>query len=210
MRATRTRLLAAIAAGGTAAALVLAPMSTAQAAAATLTINVGSGGAVHGFVLEGMRFGAPNQISVHRGDMLTFNFQGFHTATLIPKGVGADDWRMDHTGPGGDYSLIQSDADDPQPAFELNKAVLFPSAQNCGTTTAPCTYNGTIGRELWRAARCADVQRDRRRDPGLDVLGALHRPLDDADAGERRAGRHGDHDTGADHGQRVGDQRAAA
>jgi plastocyanin len=97
---------------------------------------------VHGFVLEGMRFGAPDQISVHRGDTLTFNFQGFHTATLIPKGVGADDWRMDHTGPGGDYALIQSDADDPQPAFELNKNVLFPSAQNCGTAATPCGYNG--------------------------------------------------------------------
>jgi plastocyanin len=142
VKATRTRLMAAMAAGGTAAALVLAPVTTAQAAATALTINVGSGGAVHGFVLEGMRFGAPDSISVHRGDTLTFNFEGFHTATLIPKGIGADDWRMDHTGPGGDYSLIKSDADDPQPAFELNKAVLFPSAQNCGTATAPCNYNG--------------------------------------------------------------------
>ena len=49
---------------------------------------------------------------------------------------------MDHTGPGGDYALMQSDADDPQPAFEFNKKVLFPSAQNCGTTSAPCSYNG--------------------------------------------------------------------
>ena len=40
------------------------------------------------------------------------SFHTISTATLIPKGIGADDWRMDHTGPGGDYSLIQSDADD--------------------------------------------------------------------------------------------------
>jgi plastocyanin len=142
VRATRTRLMAAMAAGGTAAALVLAPVTTAQAAASTLTINVGSGGAVHGVVLEGMRFGAPDQISVHRGDTLTFNFEGFHTATLIPKGIGADDWRMDHTGPGGDFSLIQPDVDDSPPGFQLNKAVIFPSDPSCGTAAAPCSYNG--------------------------------------------------------------------
>jgi plastocyanin len=129
-------------AGGTTAALVLAPGTGAQAAAATLSINVGSGATVHGVFLEGMRFNAPDTISVHRGDVLTFNFQGFHTATLIPAGVGADDWRMDHTGQGGDYALIQNDTDDPQPAFKFNNAVLSPSAQGCGTTTAPCSYKG--------------------------------------------------------------------
>ncbi len=143
MRAARTRLTAAMLAGGTAAALVLAPTAGAQAAGTALTINVGSGAKVHGVVLEGMRFGAPDTISVHRGDVLTFNFQGFHTATLIPAGVGADDWRLDHTGPGGDYATLQSDADDPPPAFQFNPAVLFPSAQGCGTTSAPCSYKGT-------------------------------------------------------------------
>jgi plastocyanin len=142
VRAARTRLIAAMVAGGTTAAMVLAPVTGAQAAATTLTINVGSGAEVHGVVLEGMRFDAPDTISVHRGDILTFNFEGFHTATLIPAGVGADDWRMDHTGPGGDYALIQNDADDPQPAFEFNTAVLLPSAQGCGTTAAPCSYKG--------------------------------------------------------------------
>jgi plastocyanin len=143
VRAARTRWMAALAAGGTAAALVLAPATGAQAAATTLTINVGSGSTVHGVVLEGMRFGAPDTISVHRGDVLTFNFQGFHTATLIPAGIGAEDWRMDHTGPGGDFALLQNDSHDPPPAFKFNKRVLFPSAPGCGSTTAPCHYNGT-------------------------------------------------------------------
>jgi len=142
VKAARTRLTAALLAGGTTVALVLAPGTGAQAAAATLSINVGSGATVNGVGLEGMRFGAPDNISVHRGDVLTFNFQGFHTATLIPAGIGADDWRMDHTGPGGDYALLQNDADDPQPAFEFNKAVLFPTSQTCGTTSAPCSYKG--------------------------------------------------------------------
>jgi plastocyanin len=134
---------AALLAGGTTATLVLSPVTEAQAAGTALSINVGSGASVHGVVLEGMRFGAPDTISVHRGDVLTFNFEGFHTATLIPAGVGADDWRLDHTGQGGDFALVQNDADDPPPAFEFNKAVLFPSSQGCGTTSAPCSYKGT-------------------------------------------------------------------
>ena len=89
MRAARTRLTAALVAGGTTAALVMAPMTGASAAAATLTINVGSGASVHGVVLEGMRFDAPDTISVHRGDVLTFNFQGFHTANYVAAGVAA-------------------------------------------------------------------------------------------------------------------------
>jgi plastocyanin len=134
---------AALLAGGTAIALVLAPGTGARAAATTLTITVGSGAAVHGVVLEGMRFGAPDTITVHKGDVLTFNFEGFHTATLIPAGVGADDWRLDHTRPGGDFALLQPDADDPQPAFEFNKTALFPTSQTCGTASAPCSYKGT-------------------------------------------------------------------
>ena len=142
MRGTRIRMTAALVAGGTTAALIVAPVTQAQAAAMTLNINAGSGGVVQGVVLEGMRFGAPRTISVHRGDTLTFNFEGFHTATLIPAGVGATDWRLDHTGPGGDHAVLQNDADDPQPAFELNKSVLFPSSPNCGTTSTPCAYKG--------------------------------------------------------------------
>ena len=50
VRAARKRLIAAMVAGGTTAAMVLAPVTGAQAAATTLTINVGSGGTVHGAV----------------------------------------------------------------------------------------------------------------------------------------------------------------
>lgn len=142
VRAARTRLVSACLAGATAAALVLAPTSGAQAAAATLAIKVGGDRVVNGVALEGMKFGAPDTITVHRGDTLAFTFEGFHTATLIPAGVGADDWRLDHTGPGGDYALLQSDTDDPQPAFAFNRSVLFPSSPSCGTTSTPCSYTG--------------------------------------------------------------------
>lgn len=143
MSATRNRWTAAAVAGGTAAALVLAPVTEAQAANSPLAITVGSGAAVNGVVLEGLKFGAPSTVSVHQGDVLTFTFDGFHTATVIPAGIGAADWRLDNTGRAGAFALLQSDTDDPQPAFELNKAVLFPSAPGCGTTSTPCGYDGT-------------------------------------------------------------------
>jgi plastocyanin len=127
-------------AGGTAAALSIVP-TAANAAPSTLTIKVGGDTQVSGVTLEGMRFDAP-ALKVHKGDMLTFDFRGFHTATLIPAGVGADDWRMDHTGRGGDYSLIQPDTDDSPAAFQFNKAVLFPSDPTCGTSANPCAYSG--------------------------------------------------------------------
>ena len=67
MKAARTRLTAALLAGGTTVALVLAPGTGAQAAAATLSINVGSGATVNGVGLEGMRFGGVCTISEGAG-----------------------------------------------------------------------------------------------------------------------------------------------
>jgi len=116
--------------------------TTAHAAAATLSVTVGGDSAVNNVGFEGMRFLAPGTILVHKGDTLTFNFEGFHTATLIPAGVGADDWRADNAaGVTSEYSLVQPDADDGASQFRLNPKAVFPSDPSCGTTT-PCTYDG--------------------------------------------------------------------
>jgi len=138
-----TRLLLA---AGTVAVMVggsvVAMTSTAGAAGgATLTVGVGGDTTVHGVGFEGMRFDAPT-LTVHKGDTLNFQFQGFHTATLIPAGVNATDWRAANQGPGGAFALIQPDLDDSPPAFEFNKAVLFPSDGTCGTSGNPCAYDG--------------------------------------------------------------------
>ena len=116
--------------------------STAHAAAATLSVQVGGDSAVSGVAFEGMRFGMPGNMTVHKGDTIVFNFDGFHTATLIPAGVGAEDWRMDNTGPGGQFSLITPDSDDSPAGFLFNTAALFPSDPSCGTSSNPCAYNG--------------------------------------------------------------------
>jgi plastocyanin len=126
----------------TAVAVSVVP-TAAHAAAATLSVQVGGDSTVNGVVLEGMRFLAPSSMTVHKGDTINFDFRGFHTATLIPAGVGAEDWRMDHTGPGGDFSLIQPDSDDTPAAFQLNKAVLFPTDPSCGAGSNPCAYSGS-------------------------------------------------------------------
>jgi plastocyanin len=127
---------------GTAVAATIVP-SAASASPTVLTIKVGGDTQVSHVTFEGMRFDAPTNITVHKGDTLNFDFRGFHTATLLPAGVGADDWRMDHQGKGGDFSLVQPDTDDSPPAFQFNKAALFPSDPSCGTPQQPCSYDGS-------------------------------------------------------------------
>jgi plastocyanin len=140
---TRRWVSAALAAGVT-VALAMVP-TTADAAPATVNVQVGGGdGPVRGVVFEGMRFFAPPTFTVHQGDTINFGFAGFHTATILPAGVGAEDWRADHTGPGGDYSLIKPDTDGLTPAFEFNQQALFPTDPNCGTTVTPCPYDGSL------------------------------------------------------------------
>lgn len=128
-------------AAATTVAMALVP-STAHAAATTLSVQVGGDSTVSGVAFEGMRFGVPSNMTVHKGDTIVFDFRGFHTATLIPAGVGADDWRMDNTGPSGGYGLIRPDSDDSPAGFVFNNAVLFPSDASCGTTSNPCAYDG--------------------------------------------------------------------
>jgi plastocyanin len=141
----RTRRLAALALAGsaaTAAALTVVPATVAHAAAQTITVDVGGDSTVSGVGFEAMSFYAPPNLSVHKGDTINFVFKGFHTATLIPTGVGAEDWRADNTGPGGAYALIQPDSDDTPAAFAFNNRALFPTDPTCGTTGNPCTYTG--------------------------------------------------------------------
>ena len=65
------------------------------------------------------------------------------TLTLIPAGVGAEDWRMDNTGPGGGFGLINPDSDDSPAGFVFNNQVLFPSDPSCGASSNPCAYDGS-------------------------------------------------------------------
>lgn len=144
MRITRWGGLAV--AGATMAAMSamsVVPLTTAHAAAQTLSVQVGGDSVVNGTAFEGMRFLSPGTLIVNKGDTIAFTFAGFHTATLLPANVGADDWVADNaTGLGSPYGLVQVDSDDTG-MFQVNPKVAFPSDPTCGTTTTPCTYDGT-------------------------------------------------------------------
>lgn len=140
----RTKRWASLAlAGGTMAAALTISTTSANAAAATINVNVGGDAEVSGVIFEGMRFLAPAGFTVHKGDTVNFVFQGFHTATLLPVGENPIDWRAEHQAPlSGDYTLVVPDSDDGPTQFMLNNAAVLPSDPNCGTTTTPCAYDG--------------------------------------------------------------------
>ena len=91
-----------------------------------------------------MRFQAPDTISIHSGDRLTFDFQGFHTATLLPSGVGADDWMDDNAGGSGSHSFAHTDPDDGTGEYKDNFGfIVTPTDPNCGRgDQAPCNFTG--------------------------------------------------------------------
>ena len=104
---------------------------------------------------ESMRFLAPT-LNVHKGDTLTFDFAGFHTAALLPVGADALTFRAGNTGGvGKPYSIFIPDPDDTtaegatadKPALKLNPAAAFTSIggapDTCGATDDPCLYDGS-------------------------------------------------------------------
>lgn len=103
---------------------------------------------------ESMRFLA-NTLKVHKGDTLTFDFAGFHTASLLPTDTDWLTFRQDNAGGvGRAYSVFVPDPDDSteegapadKPAVKINNAVAFPSIDGapvtCGATDDPCSYDG--------------------------------------------------------------------
>lgn len=104
---------------------------------------------------ESMRFLAPT-VNVHEGQILKFDFHGFHTATLLPANADWLAFRGANTGGvGKQFSLLKQDPDDTtaegasadKPAIKNNPIVETPSIgaapASCGTEIAPCTYDGS-------------------------------------------------------------------
>lgn len=137
------RLVAALTLTALAAGLLTAG-PTASAGHAAITVQVGAvlGGAK--LPAESMRFLGPETITVHQGDKITFDFRGFHTATMLPAGVGADDWLADNASVTGPYGFASTDPDDGAGEYKDNfGAVVTPSQQDCGGAGQDaCTYRG--------------------------------------------------------------------
>ncbi|MGZ5372440.1 hypothetical protein, partial [Aeromicrobium sp.] len=87
---------------------------------------------------DGDRFYAP-ALTVHKGDTVTFDFQGFHTATLLPANTDADTWvDANAVGLGKPYSFIVPDPDEGASAVKVNSAAIIPSPLDCGAPANPC------------------------------------------------------------------------
>ncbi|HWC13487.1 MAG TPA: hypothetical protein VG929_02690 [Actinomycetota bacterium] len=101
---------------------------------------------------ESMRFQAPS-LKVHKGDTLTFDFHGFHTATFLPVDTDLFHWIQTNTpGTTSPFSLLVPDPDDTpldrgsaaRPSVKANNAALSPSDPSCGTPDNPCSYDGSL------------------------------------------------------------------
>ena len=145
MKARRGSLSALIAAALLSTFILAAPGASAQGA--SLVVQVGAPvfalPAAKGAPVDGMRFYAP-AMNVHQGDIVTFTFGGFHTATLLPANTDADTWVADNAiGFGKPYSFSIPDADEGATGVKGNPAVLLPNQVNCGSAATPCAYDGT-------------------------------------------------------------------
>ena len=141
----RTKRWASLAvAAGTLAGVAALPATTAQAAATAYNVQVGGDRVVSGHLVDGMRFFAPPDFTVHKGDTIKFTMAGFHTATLLPDDQQNPDlWRaQNQAGLGSPYSLIVPDSDDGPTQFMFNNADALQSDPSCGTPTTPCDYDG--------------------------------------------------------------------
>ena len=145
-----------------AAALVVPSLPAAASHNAALTVQVGGHFAVGANCnletfrgcqdAESMRFHSPN-LRVHNGDTLTFDLQGFHTATFLPANTDLFQWIQGNTpGISSPYSVLVPDPDDTsrdggasdRPSTKANPAVAFPTDASCGSTDNPCAYNRTL------------------------------------------------------------------
>jgi len=102
---------------------------------------------------ESMRFLAPS-LRVHEGDVVTFDIQGFHTATFLPRPTDLFDWAARNAGGvGKPWSLWGPEADDTAidpggststPSIKVNNKAFFPSHSGCGESASnPCGYDGS-------------------------------------------------------------------
>ena len=120
--------------------------ATASAAPLTYTVQVDAP-APDGELWDFLKFLPDDGITVHQGDVINSAWAGGgapHTATFVPSS-DVRLWRRQNTGPGDPWEFIIPDTavggDEGEPIF--NPRVAAPSDFTCGTTDAPCTFDGT-------------------------------------------------------------------
>ena len=83
----------------------------------------------------------PRSLTVHKGQTIQFAIMGFHTATLLPKGMSAaTDLKK--------AGVAAPDPEDttPNPGGQTHTQLvipnLLPTSMTCGTAAAPCSFTG--------------------------------------------------------------------
>jgi plastocyanin len=134
-------LLRLIAATGLVAGTLVIGVSPVGAAAPPLTIVADQPAAVPAGHTWGFNDFFPRSLTVHKGQTVQFVIQGFHTATLLPKGLSAAaDLRAS--------GVAAADPDDTtlnpggQTHSQINIPAILPTSQACGTAKKPCSFTG--------------------------------------------------------------------
>lgn len=125
------------------AAGVLSVGPSASAGHSAISIQVGAQLGGRSLPAESNRFFGPETITVHQGDRITFDFRGFHTATLLPAGVGVDDWLAENAVATGQYAFARTDPDEAGEYKDNFPGVASPTDPSCGgAEQGACNYTG--------------------------------------------------------------------
>jgi plastocyanin len=114
----------------------------AVGAASPITITADRPQSVPAGHLWGFNDFFPRTLSVHRGQTIVLAIAGFHTVTLLPAGVGPNAAMRS-------MGFLTPDADDTtrnpngSTHSENYLPAAFPMPGGCGTSAAPCAFNGT-------------------------------------------------------------------
>jgi len=134
-------LLRLIAATGLVAGTLVIGVSPVGAAAPPLTIFADQPAAVPTGHTWGFNDFFPRSLTVHKGQTIQFVLEGFHTATLLPRGLSAaTDLRAN--------GIAAADADDTalnpggQTHSQIRIPAILPTSQACGTAKKPCSFTG--------------------------------------------------------------------
>ncbi|MCI0635663.1 MAG: hypothetical protein L0206_17365 [Actinobacteria bacterium] len=88
----------------------------------------------------------PGDIDVHQGDTLHFTSNGFHTATLLPSGLGPVEFFdvQAALGTSQPFAFVQPDPDDGPDSFKFGNTAIFPTDPTCGGAGLPaCSFDGS-------------------------------------------------------------------
>ena len=135
-------LLRLTAATGLVAGSLVIGVSPVGAAAPPLTITADQPAAVPAGHNWGFNDFFPRSLTVHKGQTIQFVIEGFHTATLLPKGMSS---AADQLANGLPVADAEDTAPNPggQTHSQIRLSAVLPTSMTCGTAAKPCSFTGS-------------------------------------------------------------------